>query len=114
MRFIAIAVFILTPCASLAEFWCGGPTQNDENICAMEQWQVADNELNRLWKEIKPRADARGVGQALLTEQRAWLKRRDATCQQELAGGGSAAQMFYWSCMEQQTINRNKELATWR
>lgn len=100
----------LSPAAATAQSHCNGQTQIDANFCAMEKWEIADRELNRLWSQVKPAADARGTGQALLAEQRAWLKRRDAACGPEQASGGSAAPMFYWDCMEQETLRRNQVL----
>ncbi|NVO55604.1 DUF1311 domain-containing protein [Rhodobacteraceae bacterium B1Z28] len=114
MRAFTTFLAALIPASSAAQSSCGGQTQVDANFCAKEQWEIADRELNLLWKEIKPLADARGNGQTLLEEQRTWLKRRDATCDQELASGGSAAAMFYWTCMEEQTQQRNQALGAWR
>ncbi len=114
MKPIAILALALIPSSSFAQSQCGGQTQLEINFCAQEKWAIADTELNRLWKEIKPAADARGDGQALLNEQRTWLKKRDAKCEPELTSGGSADAMFYWSCMEEQTLKRNQELAAWR
>lgn len=93
---------------------CDPSHQQGINFCAYEEWMAADNELNRLWGVVKPRADARGIGQALLNEQRAWLARRDATCEPERHSGGSAASMFYWNCMEELTLRRNAELRAMR
>lgn len=116
MRHSAIVFLTLVACPvpTLAQPSCGGQTQIEANFCAKEKWEIADRELNRIWKEVKPLADAKGAGQALLTEQRVWLKTRDATCEEELTSGGSADAMFYWTCMEQQTLARIQALAAWR
>ncbi|WP_170446485.1 lysozyme inhibitor LprI family protein [Ruegeria arenilitoris] len=114
MKAVATFAVILLPSVSCAQSHCAGQTQIDATFCAKEKWEIADKELNRLWKEVKSAADKRGNGEALLNEQRAWLKRRDATCDPELKSDGSAAQMFYWSCMEEQTLNRNQELSALR
>ncbi|MES0824038.1 lysozyme inhibitor LprI family protein [Ruegeria sp. SCP11] len=114
MRVIAFLIAILLPLPALAQSSCGGQTQIEANFCAKEKWEIADRELNRIWKEVKPLADARGDGQSLLQEQRAWLKARDATCDRELMGDGSAAPMFYWACIEEQTLSRNQALQAWR
>lgn len=109
----AFAIAFLTPACALAQepqYSCPGQTQLDFNFCARDGWKVADDELNRLWSEAKPAANARGTGQQLLTEQRAWLQQRDAACEPELESGGSADQMFYWNCMKEQTERRNGEL----
>ncbi|RBW60190.1 lysozyme inhibitor LprI family protein [Ruegeria sp. A3M17] len=114
MKAVAALTAMLLPSAAFAQSHCEGHTQLDLNFCAKEKWEVADQELNRLWSEVKPASDTRGDGQTLLTEQRAWLKRRDATCDLELESDGSAAPMFYWACMEEQTLQRNQALEAWR
>ncbi|UWQ62157.1 lysozyme inhibitor LprI family protein [Leisingera caerulea] len=114
MKRILILLAALSPAAATAQPHCNGQTQIDANFCAMEKWEIADRELNRLWNQVKPAADARGTGPALLAEQRAWLKRRDAACGAEQASGGSAAPMFYWSCMERETLQRNRVLRSLR
>ena len=114
MRHLTIVLLCVLPAASSAQSHCGGTTQIDYNFCAREKWEIADRELNRLWGVVKPRADSRGTGQALLNEQRGWLQYRDATCEPELNSGGSADAMFYWHCMEQETLARNAQLRALR
>ena len=114
MRLFASLIIALFPISAAAQSSCSGQTQLDANFCAKEQWEAADRELNRLWAQIKPAADARGDGKTLLNEPRAWLKTRDSTCEPELKSDGSAAPMFYWACMEEQTLARNQALETWR
>lgn len=89
---------------------CSGTTQLEANICARDRWQLADDKLNRLWREVKPRADARGAGQALLGEQRGWLRQRDAKCKPELNSKGSMAPSLYYGCMQDLTEQRNVQL----
>ncbi|PRY24206.1 uncharacterized protein YecT (DUF1311 family) [Aliiruegeria haliotis] len=113
-RFFCILAVTLCPAMGMAQSHCKGQTQIDANFCAKEKWEIADKELNRIWKQVKPRADARGTGKALLDKQRAWLKKRDATCEPERNSDGSAAAMFYWDCMERLTLQRNQELRAYR
>lgn len=114
MKHIFALLVVLSPTTAAAQSHCPGHYQLDINFCAQEKWADADGQLNQLWKQVKPLADARGTGQALLAEQRAWLKRRDATCEPELEAGGSADQMFYWSCMEELTLQRSQVLRSLR
>lgn len=90
----------------------GAATQLAATECAHNGWQRVDDELNRLWKVVKPAADKRGQGRQLLQAQRAWLKYRDATCEGERDQykGGSIADQIYWSCMDRLTRVRNREL----
>lgn len=108
--FVLSMTLFLTEMTVKAQTHCPGQTQREINICAHQKWVAADQELNRIWQDLKPRMDARGEGSALLEQQRAWLKTRDATCDPELAAGGSAAQMIYWTCMEDMTLERNAVL----
>lgn len=112
--FVLLTVAFLSQGTATAQPHCNGQTQHDANICALQQWENADQELNRLWKEVKALADARGTSQMLLDEQREWLRQRDAHCEPELDAGGSADAMFYWSCMEEQTLQRIQELRAQR
>lgn len=110
IRPVLAATLCLLPVAASAQPECSGNTQIEINVCAKDRWETADAELNRLWSAAKPAADARGHGQALLDSQREWLRLRDARCEPELDSGGSAAAMYYWSCMEEMTRARNQEL----
>jgi uncharacterized protein YecT (DUF1311 family) len=112
--FIFIVAVFLYPTTAVSQSYCNGQTQRDANICAKQKWEIADQKLNQLWKEVMALADARGTGQVLLDEQRAWLRRRDAHCEPELEEGGSADYMFYWSCMEEQTLQRIQALRALR
>ncbi|WP_240036573.1 lysozyme inhibitor LprI family protein [Halomonas urmiana] len=109
-----LVVVFLNPSSVIAQSYCNGSNQRDANICAKQKWEIADQKLNQLWNEVKALADARGTGQVLLDEQRAWLRRRDAHCEPELEEGGSADYMFYWSCMEEQTLQRIEVLRALR
>ncbi|SMY05889.1 lysozyme inhibitor LprI family protein [Flavimaricola marinus] len=89
-------------------------TQMQMNDCSYDNWETADAELNRLWRILKPAADARGQGAALLRQQRAWLAERDRRCEAERDqfAGGSIAPQVYWTCMEARTLERNREFRT--
>lgn len=104
----AVGFLALLPVSATAQA-CEGQTQIEINFCAKARWEVADRELNRLWAVVKPMSDARATGGKLLQEQRAWLHHRDATCKPHLSGGGSAAPMFYFGCMEELTEARNDD-----
>lgn len=114
MRSWICLAFVLSAATGFAQPSCTGQMQLDANFCAKERWEIADRELNRLWLEVKAMAQTRGTGPVLLNDQRAWLRQRDAICEKELASDGSAAPMFYWSCMEAETLRRNKVLENWR
>ncbi|MEO0391179.1 MAG: lysozyme inhibitor LprI family protein [Pseudomonadota bacterium] len=113
LRFSFLALMMLSPASVHAQVsdCSGAATQLDANFCAKAGWESADGDLNGLWRVLKPLADKAGWGGRLLTEQRAWLGRRDGTCDAERSqyAGGSIAPLVYWQCMERLTRQRNAE-----
>lgn len=95
--------------------------QQEMNICAEQDWQAADEELNyayreviaemRLMDEMLP-PELQGAEAALRAAQRAWIAYRDANC--EAAGfpmrGGSAEPLLVYGCLRQMTEHRTEEL----
>jgi uncharacterized protein YecT (DUF1311 family) len=61
---------------------CKAPqTQMAMNLCAGHAYQAADEELNRVWAELRAR---RGEGHSwdpILEAQRLWIPFRDAHCE---------------------------------
>ncbi len=96
--------------------------QVELNICADQDYQKADAELNKVWKEARrtakevdadqPSNEMKGAEAALLAAQRAWITYRDRNC--ELAGfdarGGSMEPMLVSGCLAEMTRARTKEL----
>jgi uncharacterized protein YecT (DUF1311 family) len=110
---VALAVFAAPAAAQRVDCTLLA-TQLDMNECSNANWGIADAELNRLWGILKPAADAQGQGDALLTQQRAWLGERDRRCEAERDqfAGGSIAPLVFWNCMEARTLERNREFRT--
>jgi len=108
-----LALLALASPAAAQTLDCPGATsQLEMSDCAARAAQGADAELNRLWKLVKPQADARGDGQKLLDAQRTWLSYRDQTCELEagLYEGGTIAPMIYSICIQEATLARNERL----
>lgn len=86
-------------------------TQSDMNLCATEQYQAADAEMNRAYTRLRAAIDAEERA-ALLEAQRAWLRFRDAHCAFEAAGfrGGSMQPMVEANCLALVTRDRTKQL----
>jgi uncharacterized protein YecT (DUF1311 family) len=95
--------------------------QSELNICAEQDWQEADADLNTAYKQVMaemkemdrnlpPRLQ--GAEVALRDAQRAWITYRDANC--TAAGfpfrGGSAEPLLVYGCLRQMTLNRTEEL----
>lgn len=103
---------------------CGkAPTQALANACAERSWQDADAAMAREWRATyaamklhdandKSRGGGFGFAVAALQSQRAWLKLRDDQCGWEggVYGGGSAAPLARFSCMERMTNERAQTL----
>lgn len=101
---------------------CGNTmVQYELNICAEIDWQEADADLNRVYKEVMAQMKATdaslppelvGAEAALRTAQRAWIEYRDANC--TAAGfqmrGGSAETLVIYGCLRQMTLDRTEEL----
>ncbi|MEI2300631.1 lysozyme inhibitor LprI family protein [Ensifer sp. MJa1] len=99
-------------------------TQMDMNICANKDYEAADAELNKVYKQALAATKAQdkelaqidanyvGAEDALKKAQRAWIGYRDGQC--ELSGfearGGSMEPMLVSGCLTELTRSRTKEL----
>ncbi|THK38307.1 lysozyme inhibitor LprI family protein [Ensifer sp. MPMI2T] len=99
-------------------------TQMDMNICAGQDYDRADADLNKIYKQAVAAMKAKdkelgeidaayvGAEEALKKAQRAWIGYRDGQCQ--LAGfearGGSMEPMLVSGCLAELTRKRTTEL----
>ena len=94
----------------------GDPTLNqaDMNTLSMEIYQVWDDVLNDLWKNLKATLDEETMDD-LLQEQRAWIKEKEAEVQKagEEFGGGSMAPLVANQRAAELTRTRVYELASY-
>ncbi|MEA3011732.1 MAG: hypothetical protein QOD42_277 [Sphingomonadales bacterium] len=102
-------------------------TQMELTACAQQDFERADAELNRLWREIiegaretdrtpgngRTAEDNRSEAAILRRAQRAWLAYRDAQCEYEGLGnrGGSLEPMDVNLCLARLTRERIAMLA---
>jgi uncharacterized protein YecT (DUF1311 family) len=86
-------------------------TQTDMNVCAAKLHDLADSQLNSLYKQYRQRLAADDQ-QRLVIAQRAWLGYRDAACRFETAqvSGGSIFPTIWSQCLTGKTEARIKEL----
>ncbi|HST52974.1 MAG TPA: lysozyme inhibitor LprI family protein [Pyrinomonadaceae bacterium] len=84
-------------------------TQLEMNECADKQFQAADAELNRVYKQLVSKAEN---DPKLKTAEVSWLKYRDDNCAYEASmyEGGSMQPMVYSFCLERMTKARTAEL----
>lgn len=90
-------------------------TQQEMNQCAYQDYQVADKQLNQVYK--KTLATLNAERQRLLRdEQRTWLKARDPACKAESidSEGGSMWPLVFYGCLQERTVQRTKAIAAWK
>ncbi|HST37012.1 MAG TPA: lysozyme inhibitor LprI family protein [Allosphingosinicella sp.] len=124
MPLIALALLSLQQ-APEPEVNCEDPqNQMEMNMCAGQDFERADVELNRLWpgliadareadREVDRSYDTRPGYEATLREaQRAWIAFRDSHCtwQAYQARGGSMESMLYGGCRATLTRERIRQL----
>jgi uncharacterized protein YecT (DUF1311 family) len=113
----ALALLVAGPAAA-QQVDCANPmVQVEMNYCAEQAWMRADAELNDAWSMARDYAKGldgdlpaaeRGIFQALLDGQRAWIVYRDKTCEAEGGPmrGGAAEPRRIFGCRERRTGGR--------
>ena len=92
---------------------CKDPqTQMAMNMCAGQDYQAADEELNAVWAELREARQDRPSWQPILDAQRLWIPFRDAHCEAEAAPyeGGSIQPLIRLSCLAVVTEQRTAQL----
>lgn len=86
-------------------------SQAEASACAYREYQAADAELNRVYRQLSSKLDADALG-FLRRAENAWLKYRDANCEYEdsFYAGGTMRQMITSFCMTRVTKARTAEL----
>lgn len=121
MRALALLALLAGPAAAQEVDCDNAQVQVEMNFCAEQAWLAADAEMNAAWDRAKQAAqimDAdlpeqqRGIWQALLEGQRAWITYRDKTCEAEGGPmrGGSAEPLLIYGCMERLSWERAEGL----
>lgn len=117
----AIAVICSLSAASFAQerratqVPCGeNGTQAEANACARREYQKADAELNKVYRQLMAGLAAfRGKDQQQLRRaQELWIEYRDANCESEssIYLGGSIRPAVYNSCLASVTQERARRL----
>ena len=122
LRFVLLLLLFLPAPAVAQSVDCANTSiQLELNYCAEQDWQAADADLNRVYKDTMAAMKAmdqslppelRGAAETLRDAQRAWITFRDKNC--NLAGypmrGGSAEPLLIYGCLRQMTLDRTAEL----
>ncbi len=122
MKISALSAFIIL-CFLMAT---NTPAQNQQNPdpcdnaqstvdmgnCAGVEYQKADAELNRVYKQLMASLEDREYEEALKTAQQAWLKYRDAHCDFRAFQNrsGTIYTVVHRTCLTTMTRARTKEL----
>lgn len=108
---LALLLIAMTSANALAD--CDNAmTQTEMNICARQDYEEADKELNLAYGEAM--AILTGAhGDALKKSQRAWITYRDLACESYglMAEGGSMQPMLVNNCLAQITRDRTRIIA---
>jgi uncharacterized protein YecT (DUF1311 family) len=120
---VTAALWLADPALAQDKLNCVDPqAQIEMNMCAWQDFEKADAELNAIWKDAMTAAKAldaeesnpnlKGAAKALLAGQRGWIAYRDGQC--ELAGweahGGSMEPMLESGCKAELTRERTSQL----
>ncbi|MDH7801716.1 uncharacterized protein YecT (DUF1311 family) [Rhizobium sp. AN70] len=101
---------------------CTSPqTQTDMTICAGQEYDKADKQLNAEYQKVRKQLAERdksaeesdkGATDALIAAQRAWVAFRDANCEAFgfQARGGTMEPMLVSSCLADMSSKRADEL----
>ncbi len=89
----------------------GYGSQAEATGCAHREYQAADAELNKVYKQLVSKLDA-GQQEFLKKAETAWIKYRDADCEYEdsFYAGGTMRPMINYFCMARVTRARTAEL----
>jgi|GEM_PF-437287 len=115
LRFAALLLVLAPAVARAQPSACidKARTQLDMNMCAADEYAVADSVLNAVYRQVVAELDSAHL--AFLREaQRAWIPFRDADCALEGAefAGGSIRPMIEMMCLTRETRRRTGQLRT--
>jgi uncharacterized protein YecT (DUF1311 family) len=108
-------IFVAHGVSSATPFQCKPDgLQQEMNACSVRDYKAADTELNAKYKAVLAGLPPPKQLQ-LRKEQRAWLRRRDSQCKEEvkLSEGGSIWPLEYFSCLSTITQRRTAALKSW-
>lgn len=94
---------------------CESPmTTLEMNICAGQEYKVADQKLNRVYRQLQSKLNGKQK-QRLTNAQLAWIKFRDTNCNYEKGQfeGGTMASQVGTYCLAGMTEKRTKELESY-
>lgn len=117
MRPIVTTVALVASVLAAQAQDCDNATdQRSFDVCAGKQFEAADKELNKDFREIQARLAGEAEMRKLLVDaQRAWISFRDTECAFQASGvaGGSVYPMTLALCKASLTSERVKQLRSY-
>lgn len=91
---------------------CKGDTTFEMKQCSAKNFKQADDELNKVYKQLMSKLDDDGHKASLKTAQLSWLNYRDTNCDFEsyLNRGGSIYSVIVTECKTSMTTSRTRQL----
>ena len=91
---------------------CNGDTTFEMKQCSAKKFKQADDELNKVYRQLMSKLDDEGHKTSLKTAQLAWLNYRDTNCDFEsyLNRGGSIYSVVVTECRTSMTTSRTRQL----
>jgi uncharacterized protein YecT (DUF1311 family) len=110
IKFFCLAALLL-PGVAMARSLCTGNITHEIEVCAKNNFEEADGILNENYKSLVSRLSSQ-QRQMLVNAEREWAKYKDMTCQgaYDSTNPGEEAGIDKWSCLDQITRTRNREL----
>jgi uncharacterized protein YecT (DUF1311 family) len=107
-----VAALVVTAANTQDDLRTSEKAPADTNLSYDHERQVADDELNKVYKDAMTRASSARVKDALRNAERAWIVYRDSECKFETLGasGGSAYPIVTAICLTIKIRARTHEL----
>ena len=116
MKPVGLATLLLVMVAGVSQSQqndpCKGETTFEMKRCAARKYKEADDELNKVYRDLMSKLENEGHKTSLKTAQQAWLKYRDSHCVfvSYLYEGCTLYPVVLTDCRTALTSSRTKEI----
>ena len=118
LKIIVLAIFLLLPSNIQAQKRkkhnpCKNAlTMSEMRDCASKEYEKADAELNKVYKELMERLESEVAKNNLKESEQIWINFRDSNCKfkSDYEEGGTLPRLEYVICRTDMTKGRSKEL----
>jgi uncharacterized protein YecT (DUF1311 family) len=104
--------YILFSILILLSVFVSAQSQAEMNEKAIDDYKKSDMEMTRVYKTVMGKLRQKTAKDLLLEAQRAWIKYKETHCNAitNQYDGGSIMPLIYYSCLEELTNQRKKQL----